>query len=269
MRLGQFLFTILIALILFALIGIVDWNTVGNWALIMLAIALMGPVLLIISYLVLKVKDNSETINRKLGVFFNWVIIISGFVIFILIVSSITQTNNIYHVTQSTAGDQSKASKSNSDKTIDLERPAEPESKSQDNNPMQVQKGYYISLFSGWKQDGSHRHAWLVKELRKNIGNLGYEISCIEGYDKTQLGETEQRNRNRNPHPKNSPFLKTNDCDKSSEVLIGPFEGERMAKDFFTEYSLDEMDLHLYETYYLCTTKCEEIKPDYWNDFYN
>lgn len=87
MRLGQFLFSILVTLVLLALIGIVDWSTVGDWALVMLVIALMGPVLLIISYLVLKVKDNREVISRRLGFFFNWVIVISGFVILVSIIS--------------------------------------------------------------------------------------------------------------------------------------------------------------------------------------
>lgn len=132
MRLGQFLFTILIALALFALIGIVDWSTVGDWALIMLVLALLGPVLLIISYLVLKVKDNSEVINRRLGIFFNWVIVISGIVIFILIVTSQINTDDDYRESQITIPEKNESRKpnqSNSTGQSILERPLESEQK--------------------------------------------------------------------------------------------------------------------------------------------
>jgi hypothetical protein len=166
MRLGQFLFTILIALVLFALIGIVDWSTVGDWALIMLVLALMGPVLLIISYLVLKVKDNSEVISRRLGVFFNWVIIISGFVIFILIVLSQSNTKNPYRESQHSTSQQkidSNPKTSISEEAIDLEKPAEPKPKTQDYN-LNVDNNLNINVKEYLKEKLQKKESWANKE---------------------------------------------------------------------------------------------------------
>jgi len=107
MRLGQFLFTILIALIFLAIIGFVDWGTVGSWGLFMLILALIGPLLLIVSYLIIKLKEkkSDEKTNKNLGTYFNWVLVISGFVIFTLIVSSQTDMFKSFEINN---GDSSK-----------------------------------------------------------------------------------------------------------------------------------------------------------------
>lgn len=91
MRLGQFLFTILLALIFLAIIGFVDWGTVGGWGLFMLILALIGPLIIIVSYWVIKLKDKKsnkgqqENKPKKDGV--KWLLTIGGLIIFIGVIS--------------------------------------------------------------------------------------------------------------------------------------------------------------------------------------
>jgi hypothetical protein len=250
MRFGQFLFTILIALVLLALIGLVDWDMVGSWGIFMLILALIGPVFLIVSHLVMKLKEkkNDEAINKKLGVFFNWVIVISGFVIFILIVSSQTDTSTSYEK-QIPIKEQNRLEQAE-------QQPKEDEPiKTKATNMNAVQEGYYISLFSGWKSTGPSRHEWLVSEIKKVLNTSRYEVSCIEGLDQTNYSSIEiEEYRQKNPQ-----FIKTQDCDESSEVFIGPFENEGNMKNFFTENNIGDIDLHLYESYYVCNYTCKEL----------
>lgn len=86
MRFGQLLFLILFLLIALALFGQADWETVGDWGLFMLILALAGPVIGLVSYgfYQMKEKADSESVARiktKIGKFINWVIILSGIII--------------------------------------------------------------------------------------------------------------------------------------------------------------------------------------------
>jgi len=90
MRFGQFLFFILLLLIAFALFGITDWNTVWDWGLIMVILAVSGFVLVIFTYIFfqLKEKAGNKSVKSKIGKFVNWLIILVG----IIIVASIFMT---------------------------------------------------------------------------------------------------------------------------------------------------------------------------------
>ena len=86
MRFGQILFLILFFLIALALIGIIDWNVVGEWGIFMLILAVAGPTIGLIGYIFFHLKeknDNKSAMNlrSKIGRIINWLIILTGIII--------------------------------------------------------------------------------------------------------------------------------------------------------------------------------------------
>lgn len=86
MRFGQFLFLILFLLVALALVGVVDWSTVGGWGMFMLILAVAGPVIGLFGYIYFKMKEKAEDgsaakIKSKFGKIINWLIILTGLTI--------------------------------------------------------------------------------------------------------------------------------------------------------------------------------------------
>jgi len=84
MRFGQFLFLILFLLIALALFGVVDWNTVGDWGIFMLILAVTGSVIGLFVYIFFQKKASDEStvkMKNKIGKIINWLIIITGIAI--------------------------------------------------------------------------------------------------------------------------------------------------------------------------------------------
>jgi len=86
MRLGQILFLILFFLIALALIGIIDWNTVGDWGIFMLILAVAGPAIGLFGFIFFQLKEkagNNSAVNlkNKIGRIINWLIILTGIII--------------------------------------------------------------------------------------------------------------------------------------------------------------------------------------------
>jgi len=173
-----------------------------------------------------KHKKPDKKPERNIGTLFNWFIIGAGLIALSLII--INYSENL----------ETDTSEINSLSTVSTVKP-----------------GLYIGLFSGHKQGGPQRHSWLVNFLEESLIFRHFNISCIQGLDKTQNSSIEINDyRQRNPR-----FKITENCEESSEVFIGPFHNRESMHNFFNYNEMQNIDLHLYETFYECNYSCEEI----------